>query len=372
MNRVALCGRALHVSQEKVSLPESYRKNIDFEAHWREEKSRMLTDGLTRWLTILWFYQGEAQIHKQETHCFQPSAAMMQVNKGGDSNEYVVKETSSLWNLDTQLSLDFPVQFGFTLPLIGLENFGYRSMVNRKKNMTKGRRKTGSREFFKGFPKDLLTEVLARVASTSFSDLFTAKLSCKEFLEAASENYIHEHITIEKFPVIPWRISHGASSFLDRCKENGNPEALFRQGMVEFFSSKKPESGFQHLKNAARKGHAEAKYICGIILVCHGGQFKQEGIELLTSLKNCRSRHRSIKECRNKIKGILQSMWIDKSEAGIGPEEPENHGRTCNCSKFTNRGWIEEEEYTTCDDCVWDHEATLFCKILRARGFGIS
>ncbi|KAJ6757033.1 hypothetical protein OIU74_026315 [Salix koriyanagi] len=245
-------------------------------------------------------------------------------------------------------------------------------MVNRKKNMKRGRRKTCSHEFFKGIPKDLLTEVLARVASTSFSDLFTAKLSCKEFLEAASENYILEHITIEKFPVIPWRISHGASSFLDRCKENGNPEALFRQGMVEFFSSKKPESGFQHLKNAAIKGHAEAKYICGIILVCHGGQSKQEGIELLSSLKNCRSRHRSVKECRNRIKGILQSMWIDKSEAGNGPEEPKNHGRTCNCSKFTNRGWIEEEEYTTCDYCVWDHEATLFCKILRARGFGIS
>jgi hypothetical protein len=245
-------------------------------------------------------------------------------------------------------------------------------MVNRKKNMTKGRRKTSRHEFFKYFPKDLLTEVLARVASASISDLFTAKLSCREFLEAASENYIFEHITIEKLPVIPWTISHGASSFLARCKENGNPEALFRQGMVEFFSSNKPESGFQHLKNAARKGHVEAIYTCGVILVCRGGQFKQEGIELLSSLKHYKSRHRSIKECRDKIKEILQSMWIDRREAGIGPEEPESHGRTCNCSKFNKRGWIDEEEYTTCDYCVWDHEATLFCKILRARGFGIS
>jgi hypothetical protein len=181
------------------------------------------------------------------------------------------------------------------------------------------------------------------VASTSFSDLFTAKLSCKEFLEAASEKYIFEHITIEKFPVIPWRISHSASCFLDSCKENGNPEALFRQGMFEFFSSKKPESGFQHLEKAAKKGHVEAIHTCGIILVCHGGQFKQEGIELLSSSKSCISRHWTIKECRNKIKGILQSMWIDKSEGDIGPK---NHGRTCKCSKFTKRGWIDEEECT--------------------------
>ncbi|KAI9402749.1 hypothetical protein POPTR_001G321400v4 [Populus trichocarpa] len=195
----------------------------------------------------------------------------------------------------------------------------------------------------KSFPGDLLTEALARVASTSFSDLFTAKLSCKEFLEAASEKYIFEHITIEKFPVIPWRISHSASCFLDSCKENGNPEALFRQGMFEFFSSKKPESGFQHLEKAAKKGHVEAIHTCGIIIVCHGGQFKQEGIELLSSSKSCKSRHWTIKECRNKIKGILQSMWIDKSEGDIGPK---NHGRTCNCSKFTKRGWIDEEECT--------------------------
>jgi hypothetical protein len=59
----------MHVSQENVSLQESSRENMDFEAHWRERESRMLIDGLTRWLAIqvqwpmLWFYQGEAQIH---------------------------------------------------------------------------------------------------------------------------------------------------------------------------------------------------------------------------------------------------------------------------------------------------------------------
>ncbi|KAJ6974191.1 hypothetical protein NC653_030313 [Populus alba x Populus x berolinensis] len=33
-----LCGYALHVSQENVSLQESSRENMDFEAHWGERE----------------------------------------------------------------------------------------------------------------------------------------------------------------------------------------------------------------------------------------------------------------------------------------------------------------------------------------------
>ncbi|KAG6793278.1 hypothetical protein POTOM_002477 [Populus tomentosa] len=161
-------------------------------------------------------------------------------------------------------------------------------------------------------------------------------------VKRASEKYIFEHITIEKFPVIPSRISHGASCFSDRCKDNGNPEALFRQGMFEFFSSKKPESGFQHLEKTAKKGHLEAIHTCSIILVCHGGQFKQEGIELLSSLMSYNSRHWANKECRNKIKGILQSICGETKVKVIldrrAMEEP------ATVANLLKRGWIDEED----------------------------
>ena len=42
-----------------------------------------------------------------------------------------------------------------------------------------------------------------------------------------------KNISIEKFPAIPWwQVKDEVSSFLKACKESGNPEALYRQGMV--------------------------------------------------------------------------------------------------------------------------------------------
>ncbi|KAL5827012.1 hypothetical protein ACOSQ3_018857 [Xanthoceras sorbifolium] len=91
-------------------------------------------------------------------------------------------------------------------------------------------------------PKDLLTQVLARVASSSVSDLFNLELSCKDLLLLGQDDCVFEHASMEKFSISP-------------CKESGNPEALYRQGMLEFFSLYKTSSGFQFLKTAAKKGH---------------------------------------------------------------------------------------------------------------------
>ena len=42
-----------------------------------------------------------------------------------------------------------------------------------------------------------------------------------------------KNISIEKFPTIPWwQVKDEVSSFLKACKESGNPEVLYRQGMV--------------------------------------------------------------------------------------------------------------------------------------------
>ncbi|KVI05759.1 hypothetical protein Ccrd_015936 [Cynara cardunculus var. scolymus] len=81
-------------------------------------------------------------------------------------------------------------------------------------------------------PGDLLIDVLARVASSSFTDLFNAKLSCRDFLGAAEDEYIFQHVSIDKFPVIHWfPPSDELLSFLNQCIDKGNPEAMFRQGM---------------------------------------------------------------------------------------------------------------------------------------------
>lgn len=65
---------------------------------------------------------------------------------------------------------------------------------------------------------------------------FYCLCSCKEFMEVAEDDYISEHIeiSINKFPVlIKWLpVNDKRVSFLTRCFNKGNSDALFRRGMV--------------------------------------------------------------------------------------------------------------------------------------------
>ena len=66
-----------------------------------------------------------------------------------------------------------------------------------------------------------------------FAFLFCFYFSCRNFLEASKDTFVMKNISIEKFPTIPWwQVKDEVSSFLKACKESGNPEVLYRQGMV--------------------------------------------------------------------------------------------------------------------------------------------
>ncbi|KAG8643951.1 putative F-box protein At1g67623 [Manihot esculenta] len=260
--------------------------------------------------------------------------------------------------------------------------------LNPTKRITKRRRKNYHQRF-KYVPKELLTEILAQVASSSVTDFVNARACCKEFLEAASEDYVFEHVTMDSFPVILWKINHGVSSFLERCKKSGNPEALFRQGMIDYFSTSNYDSGLKMLERAASKGHAQAIYVYGIILVCYDGELRNKGVKLLSDLKRSKS-SLVITECRKKVQNITWSMWLNNYIVGIGPAEEEEYmkkRKTCSycnsklalCS-FTNdqtknsAGWtssdeVFEDDPFSCDSCLWDLEAILFCKMLRTGSY---
>ncbi|WJZ81565.1 hypothetical protein VitviT2T_001403 [Vitis vinifera] len=227
-------------------------------------------------------------------------------------------------------------------------------------------------------PSDLLIEVLTRVATSSFTDLFNAKLSCRNFLEASDDKFIMKNISIEKFPAIPWwQVKDEVSSFLKACKESGNPEALYRQGMMEFFSWKKVESGEEYLKRALEMEHMEASYVYGIILLCKGGESNEEqGMKLLNAVK----KSRKLGECRKKTKAFILSMWI-RNPIVKCQELVNHHAKTCgrrnNGGIGGKRGWwqwIDDrednedkdvEEVNYCEGCMWEDEVSLFCKLFR-------
>ncbi|CAK9137316.1 unnamed protein product [Ilex paraguariensis] len=123
--------------------------------------------------------------------------------------------------------------FNFSLSRsYGSSKTGRRTRTGRSKTIkTKKTTRKLNDLAIKSLPKELLVDVLARVASSSFTDLFNAKLCCRDFLGAADEDYILEHVSINRFPVIPWFTRDEVVAFLNRCKDNGNPEALYRQGL---------------------------------------------------------------------------------------------------------------------------------------------
>ncbi|CAN1768403.1 Putative F-box protein At1g67623 [Linum perenne] len=241
---------------------------------------------------------------------------------------------------------------------------------------------SGGRHLFTTVPKDILIDVLARVAIQSSSDLVSVKLTCKALLDASSDDYIYRNVAISQFPIIPWKINLPALSFLHRCKSSGNPEALFRQGIIDFFSSLQIESGFNNLMLAARSGHLESIYVCGILALCQ--KQEEEGMALLLSLEGGGSRLPEIvRHCRNRVKSVRGIIWVRNFMV-----RELNPGRRNNCgcggnglglaalatppSAASEEGWTtrEDEELefyaaNRCRSCFWDHEAASFCNMLK-------
>ncbi|KAK4256623.1 hypothetical protein QN277_006326 [Acacia crassicarpa] len=232
-----------------------------------------------------------------------------------------------------------------------------------RKACSRRRRRRRSSSAIKVLPKELLMEVLARVASGSVSDLYKAKVCCREFLHASDNDYVYEHVSLEKFPLIPWFVTDKEFSFLKRCKESGNSESLYRDGMVEYFSSLNLNSGLESLRMASQKGHKDANYVYGMILICSDDEGeRKQGLQLLRFLKMSKC----IKRSRKRVKSFIWSMWVRNRLVRI--PRP-----LCQFHTFQNvsRGWpsLNEEEDdgidVSCEYCIGDYELSLFCGLLR-------
>ncbi|KAI9076729.1 hypothetical protein K1719_041312 [Acacia pycnantha] len=122
-------------------------------------------------------------------------------------------------------------------------------------------------------PNHVLSEVLAKVGSSSMGKLYEIKSYSKNFNNLIEEDdYIYKHINMHKIRFISWNLEPQESSFVARYRECRNPESLYRDGMAKFFCSK-PDImdlgvGLEMLKEASLQGHVEARYVCGMILLC--------------------------------------------------------------------------------------------------------
>ncbi|KAL2462701.1 F-box family protein [Forsythia ovata] len=212
-------------------------------------------------------------------------------------------------------------------------------------------------------PIELASDIMARVASNSLTDIANVKLSNKVLNEIAEDPYVYQNVSLQKFPVVPWNpLSEEENAFLNKCSEFRNPELLYRRGVVDYFSRNQLDSAFKWLKNAASLGHIGALYVICIILLFSDDQFKQRGINILSAMKKSREFRRKLKYCRRNLIKILRMIWV-KNSLII------NHRPICCAQKDQHarkEGWpstkSEEEDNMTCDACICDTElAFIFC-----------
>ncbi|TKY54970.1 putative F-box protein [Spatholobus suberectus] len=172
----------------------------------------------------------------------------------------------------------------------------------------------------KSLPKDLLVEVVARVASDSVIDLRNMK----------EDKYVWQRVSLDEFRLNLWFPNDQTLSFLKRCKESGNIESLYREGLRKFFNYPNGDiSGLGDLKMAAQKGHMEAKYVYGMVMLCsQDDDLRKQGLEYLRFLR----KSKCIIQCRNKVKHLVDRLW--KGNGML----VRNQTPLCRC-KNTCKGW---------------------------------
>ncbi|XP_042504702.1 putative F-box protein At1g67623 [Macadamia integrifolia] len=211
-------------------------------------------------------------------------------------------------------------------------------------------------------PEELLTEVLARVGSSAVTDLFNVKKSCKGFYKAGEDREVLRRVSLEKLPAVPWEDSY--REFIRQCEDRGNPEALFKRGMVEYFSSKNQVLGIEFLKKATCLGHEEAAYMLGLILLCTNHPSKSQALEILKKLEQG-SPSTKIQKWRKRSKEIIREMWT--STGSLPQPEPMCTSLFCK-RNGSNSGWLSEEdvEPPSCEACKWDQEIFFIRNVLQA------
>ncbi|KAI3963618.1 hypothetical protein MKW92_036651 [Papaver armeniacum] len=227
----------------------------------------------------------------------------------------------------------------------------------------------GGMPMIKSIPHEVLTEILAKVASSSLVDHLNVNQTCKFFHEAAQDDFILRHASLDELPVIQWTSKAEVASFLKRCEHAQNPEVLYRQGMVEFFYNNQIELGRELLQRSSNSGHTVATYVLGIIFLDSGDhQSILRGRELLNRIltkrsNNKTSRGEDVEACRKKSRRVIRQLWVNNS---LNPSQ----SQACNSSRCTTgqknvNGWSSNyEDMSDCEICRCNREFSHFTKMV--------
>ncbi|XP_022990439.1 uncharacterized protein LOC111487294 [Cucurbita maxima] len=164
---------------------------------------------------------------------------------------------------------------------------------------------------------------------------------------------------------------------MESCNNNGNPEILYRKGMLEFFTHYREASGMTYLKLYAQKGYSETCYVYDIIL--YATSLEDEGVKFLKICEAKLGLKRA--ECRRRVKEFVCNLWVKNniplSEKDFGDRRECESVVKNTCKKNVRRirwdGNDGDDYYGehTCEACKWNEEVLRFCNMLRTGSYDI-
>ncbi|EOA34125.1 hypothetical protein CARUB_v10021634mg, partial [Capsella rubella] len=160
---------------------------------------------------------------------------------------------------------------------------------------------------------------------SSLSEIRNLRLVSKPFQRICNDPNILQSLSLHEIPLFP-------------CYEN------------------KRNRGLKHIAKAADKGNQEAQYIYGLILICLGGETKEKGFKVLSSLRKPLMSN-DMWWCGEPMMRHLKRSYVREN---------------CSCDGRTDMFFVkncgrdrygEDNDMTTssaCEICLWHHEVQLF------------
>ncbi|XP_071736320.1 F-box protein At2g35280-like [Rutidosis leptorrhynchoides] len=206
-------------------------------------------------------------------------------------------------------------------------------------------------------PTDMLAEILSRVGRHSCQQLFLAKTVCKEFLKVSFDPLIYKRLCLDIFPIVHFG-NPKLIALLNRCFFYGNPNMIYRKGLICYFNSDYNELGLRLLKQASDMKVLEAVYVYGLIMFAkHQIQFRDVGLEII--IQAFPPLPDLVVAVRNRVFAMLARLWL------FNRQPFENVRRRCpnlaHQGYFPDaHGWDQELPPPECMSCFWAYELEVF------------
>ncbi|XP_013673860.1 F-box protein At2g35280-like [Brassica napus] len=145
----------------------------------------------------------------------------------------------------------------------------------------------------------------------------------------------YRNLSLSYFVAAPKRMLTEHERLKERCLENGNTEAHYIEGVLQFFVQKDIQIGLIHLRKAATGNNPTGMYLYGLLMLAEG--HTHSGKKYLDKLKWKKERRVS-DNCWERIKNSLSEIPVPMKQryfnnmVNLYPQskcDPENLAKVC-------------------------------------------